>query len=132
MSDVWEKMGGGQADIYYPDLFEGCWQVGSTLVSVDAPKGIEYANDVDQIQQAIDNELNKTLSYEQCFVRNSRNKVVADRSYNTRKITEGGSPVLPPAAPRRSTNTPSDISLSLVSLSLWSLAATRSDSGAPG
>merc|ERR1712087_197819 len=88
VSDVWEKMGGGQADIYYPDLFEGCWQVGSTLVSVDAPKGIEYANDVDQIQQAIDNELNKTLSYEQCFVRNSRNKVVANRSYNTRKITE--------------------------------------------
>ena len=42
VSDVWEKLGGGQADIYYPDFFEGCWQVGSTLVAVETPKGIEY------------------------------------------------------------------------------------------
>ena len=45
VSDVWEKLGGGQADIYYPDFFEGCWQVGSTLVAVETPKGIEYTND---------------------------------------------------------------------------------------
>ncbi|WZN66022.1 hypothetical protein HKI87_14g75850 [Chloropicon roscoffensis] len=88
VSDVWEKLGGGQADIYYPDFFEGCWQVGSTLVAVETPKGIEYTNDADQIQQAIDNELNRTLRYEQCFVRNSRNRVVADRMHNTRMITE--------------------------------------------
>ncbi|QDZ26064.1 hypothetical protein HOP50_20g86150 [Chloropicon primus] len=84
ISDAWEKLGGGQADIFYPDLFEGCWQVASTLVDVQQ-KG-EY--DADQVQQAIENELNKTLRYEQCFVRNGRGLVVADRGLNTKKITE--------------------------------------------
>jgi hypothetical protein len=88
ISNAWEKLGGGQADIYYPDVFEGCWQVGSTLVSVDAPKGIEYTNDAAQIKQAVDNELNRTMRYEQCFVRNGKSRLVADRSLNTRKITE--------------------------------------------
>ena len=45
VSNAWEKLGGGQADIYYPDVFEGCWEVGSTLVGVETPKGIEYTND---------------------------------------------------------------------------------------
>lgn len=88
VSAAWEKLGGGQADIYYPDLFEGCWLVGSTLVSVDTPKGIEYTNDAEQIKQALENELNRTLRYEQCFIRNSKNKLVADRSINTKNITE--------------------------------------------
>ena len=49
VSDVWEKLGGGQADVYYPDFFEGCWQVGSTLVAVETPKGIEYTNDAESM-----------------------------------------------------------------------------------
>ena len=32
--------------------------------------------------------MNKTLRYEQCFVRNGKNRLVADRSVNTKNITE--------------------------------------------
>ena len=81
-----------QKNLIFPNLVTpnspGCWLVGSTLVSVDTPKGIEYTNDAEQITQALENELNRTLRYEQCFIRNSKNKLVADRSINTKNITE--------------------------------------------
>jgi hypothetical protein len=38
-------MGGGPADLFYPEEFIGSWQVVSTLVDVAAPLGEEMLSD---------------------------------------------------------------------------------------
>lgn len=44
---AWEAMGGGPADLVFPEVFAepGVWDVESTLVSVDTPLGLEFVPD---------------------------------------------------------------------------------------
>ncbi len=44
---AWEAMGGGPADLVFPDVFAdpGVWDVESTLVSVETPLGLEFVPD---------------------------------------------------------------------------------------
>ena len=43
---VWEALGGGPADLFFPDDFEGVWEVESLLTSVDTPLGPEFVPDM--------------------------------------------------------------------------------------
>ena len=38
---AWEKIGGGPADLTFPDAFIGAWVVNSKLVKVDLPMGMD-------------------------------------------------------------------------------------------
>lgn len=42
---AWEAMGGGPADLVFPERFAGIWDVESTLVSVETPLGLEFVPD---------------------------------------------------------------------------------------
>jgi len=87
VSDAWEQVGGGVSDVFYPEVFEGCWDVSSKLVSVDAKAGAN-GFDAKQVQQTKEQELGRILGYSQCFIRNERGRVIADRKRNTRELTE--------------------------------------------
>lgn len=113
VSDAWEQVGGGVSDLFYPEVFEGCWDVSSKLVSVDAKAGAN-GFDAKQVQQTKEQEvvltlalivnrfamvtlidsfrftlqLGRILGYSQCFIRNERGRVIADRKRNTRELTE--------------------------------------------
>lgn len=42
---AWEKIGGGPADLYFPEEFLGVWNVESTLTSVKLPLGPDFVPD---------------------------------------------------------------------------------------
>lgn len=42
---AWEKIGGGPADLYFPEEFLGIWNVESTLTSIKLPLGPDYVPD---------------------------------------------------------------------------------------
>ena len=42
---AWEKIGGGPADLYFPDEFLGVWSVESTLTSIKLPLGPDFVPD---------------------------------------------------------------------------------------
>ena len=42
---AWEKIGGGPADLYFPDEFLGIWSVESTLTSIKLPLGPDFVPD---------------------------------------------------------------------------------------
>ena len=42
MDDAWSAMGGGPADLTFPDEFAGRWLAESTLVNVETPLGPEF------------------------------------------------------------------------------------------
>lgn len=43
---LWEGVGGGPADLFFPDAFEGTWDVTSSLVNVETPLGPEFVPDM--------------------------------------------------------------------------------------
>lgn len=43
---AWEKIGGGPADLYFPEEFLGVWNVESTLTSIKLPLGPDYVPDL--------------------------------------------------------------------------------------
>lgn len=73
------------ADLYYPDWFLGRWQVVATLESFEAPQG-QYG-DRDSIERAIQ-EQGRSVHYQVRFYRNEQGKVIADRAFNAKSITE--------------------------------------------
>lgn len=83
---AWEALGGGPADLYYPDEFVGAWQVVSELVDVEAPLGEEMLADPKAYQRAVA-DLNQPIEYEQRFIRGSTGKIIADRAYNVDALT---------------------------------------------
>jgi len=85
---VWEAMGGGPADLVFPDAFVGAWEVVSTLVKVDTPQGEAMVPDMGVVKRAIDSDLNRTARYTVAFTRNSRQQVVLDRRSNTASMLE--------------------------------------------
>ena len=42
MDNVWSAMGGGPADLTFPDAFLGHWLAESTLSNVETPLGLDY------------------------------------------------------------------------------------------
>ena len=83
---AWEAMGGGPADITYPESFLGTWDVESVLVSVDLPQGAEYVPDMTVVQRAQQQDQGKIVKYSALFVRNPRGQVVTDRRFNTASL----------------------------------------------
>lgn len=43
---VWEALGGGPSDLYFPDDFLGEWKVESTLTKVSTPLGEDFIPDL--------------------------------------------------------------------------------------
>lgn len=85
-TDLWEKFGGGPADLYYPEAFMGSWMVTSTLVSVEVPMGDEMLTDARAVKRSRA-KINLPLSYEQRFIREANGKVISDRPYNVDSLT---------------------------------------------
>ena len=42
---AWESIGGGPADLFFPEDFMGTWEVSSTLIKVETPLGPDYIPD---------------------------------------------------------------------------------------
>jgi len=81
--NAWEALGGGPADLYFPDSFLGVWQVSSVLVRVETPLGEDLVPDMRLVNRAKGEDLDKALTYQICFIRNREGRVVYDRSFNT-------------------------------------------------
>jgi hypothetical protein len=73
------------ADLYYPDWFLGRWQVVATLESFEAPQG-QYGDQA-SMERAI-KEQGRPVRYEVRFYKNEQGKVIADRAFNAKSITE--------------------------------------------
>jgi hypothetical protein len=73
------------SDLYYPDWFLGRWQVVATLESFEAPQG-QYG-DRASMERAIKDQ-GRSVRYPVRFYRNEQGKVIADRAFNAKSITE--------------------------------------------
>lgn len=73
------------ADLYYPDWFLGRWQVVATLESFEAPQG-QYTDQA-SIERSI-KEQGRSVRYEVRFYKNEQGKIIADRAFNAKSITE--------------------------------------------
>lgn len=80
---AWQTIGGGPADLTYPQSWLGEWDVISTLVSVETPLGADATPDPAEVQRARATELNQPANYSLRFTLNGRGQVVADRPFNT-------------------------------------------------
>ncbi|KAK9840049.1 hypothetical protein WJX74_002564 [Apatococcus lobatus] len=69
---AWESIGGGPADLFFPEDFMGMWEVSSTLTK--------------SVQRALDQDLNREQHYPAAFRRNKGGKVIIDRAFNTAKL----------------------------------------------
>ena len=87
LSDAWSALGGGDADLVFPELFEGNWIASSTCTAVDAPLGDEFIRDrgAYERQRA---DIGAEFNYPIRFSRNSRGDVVQDRAFNVRAVAE--------------------------------------------
>jgi len=68
-------------DLYYPDWFEGTWQLTSTLTDLTAPLGVEYTNPTSFAKSQ--RERGQPLTYFVRFYRNDQGRMIADRVFNT-------------------------------------------------
>ncbi|KAL4419385.1 hypothetical protein ABPG77_002912 [Micractinium sp. CCAP 211/92] len=92
---AWEGLGGGPADLVFPDSFLGVWDVESVLTSVETPLGPEFVPDMRVVQRAQQEDLNAVVRYQVAFLKNQRGEVVPDRSFNTASLmkTYTGTPL---------------------------------------
>lgn len=58
-------------------------QVQSTLTSVETPFGEKYVPDMRTVNRALQEDYNRTITYQLAFRRNPEGKVILDRQYNT-------------------------------------------------
>lgn len=78
------------SDIYYPDYFQGVWNVVSTTKDVQAPCGILLFGGNNTFSRAQE-EINTCLSYKARFVPSSSSSnlgIIADREYNVVEIAK--------------------------------------------
>ncbi|EFJ51227.1 hypothetical protein VOLCADRAFT_103598 [Volvox carteri f. nagariensis] len=79
----WEALGGGPADLVFPEEFLGAWEVTSVLTRVDTPLGEEAVPNLAAVRRAQREDLDRRTSYQVAFVRNGTGRVVYDRRFNT-------------------------------------------------
>lgn len=46
VDNAWSSLGGGPADLTFPEQFLGTWKVQNTLVKVETPLGPDYVPDM--------------------------------------------------------------------------------------
>jgi len=85
---VWEALGGGPADLYFPEEFLGVWEVSSTLTQLDVPLGEDFVPDMRVVERARREDYGKEEQYKCSFTRNGAGKVVMDRKFNTLELLE--------------------------------------------
>ncbi|WIA14970.1 hypothetical protein OEZ85_001679 [Tetradesmus obliquus] len=83
VDSTWEAIGGGPADLSFPDEWLGVWDVTSTLVSVELPEGEAVVPNIAAVRRAEQQDLAKPMQYQVAFMRNDSGKVVYDRRFNT-------------------------------------------------
>jgi hypothetical protein len=83
---AWEAIGGGAADLTYPDSFLGVWDIESVLVSIDLPLGAEFVPEMQVVQRAQEQDKDRVVRYQVSFIRNPRGQVVTDRRFNTASL----------------------------------------------
>lgn len=81
---AWEAIGGGPADLTFPEAFIGRWVVNSKLVKVDLPMGMDVLPRAlaASVRRAQQDDLGMSLSYGVRFIRNKSGQPIIDRSYN--------------------------------------------------
>ncbi|KXZ49476.1 hypothetical protein GPECTOR_21g702 [Gonium pectorale] len=77
----WEALGGGPADLVFPEEFLGEWEVTSVLVRVEMPLGEGAVPNPASVRRAEREDLDRPTRYRVAFVRNGGGKVVYDRRY---------------------------------------------------
>ena len=90
ISDAWERVVGAEADLRFPDVFEGNWLAVSRTVRVEAPQGMDLIRDKSAFGR-LSAETAKdapAFSYPVRFTRNGRGDVVFDRAFNVRALAE--------------------------------------------
>lgn len=85
---AWEAIGGGPADLIYPESFLGVWNVESILERIDLPLGPEAVKDMSVIQRAAQQDKDRIVRYQASFIRNTRGHVVTDRRFNTASLMQ--------------------------------------------
>lgn len=86
---AWEAMGGGPPDLFFPEEFLGTWEVTSVLLKVETPLGEEAVPNMESVQRAAREDLNRPQRYRVTFMANPRNgKVIFDRRFNTASMLE--------------------------------------------
>jgi hypothetical protein len=88
LDDVWEAIGGGPADLTFPQEFEGVFDVVSVLTSVEFPSGEDAVPDIEVVRRAEKEDLNAALKYRVSWVTNTRGDTVMDRRFNTAALLE--------------------------------------------
>lgn len=90
ISDAWERVVGAEADLRFPDVFEGNWLAVSRTVRVEAPQGMDLIRDKSAFGR-LSAETAKdypAFNYPVRFTRNGRGDVVFDRAFNVRALAE--------------------------------------------
>lgn len=87
VDNFWQGIGGGPPDLFFPDVFEGTWDVVSTLVKMETPLGPEFVPDIKGTNRA-KSELGMPMGYSVRFFRGSSGKVILDRQFNTSSLLE--------------------------------------------
>eukprot|EP00271_Cylindrocystis_brebissonii_P007536 TRINITY_DN21100_c0_g1_i1.p1 TRINITY_DN21100_c0_g1~~TRINITY_DN21100_c0_g1_i1.p1 ORF type:complete len:482 (-),score=57.12 TRINITY_DN21100_c0_g1_i1:335-1780(-) len=85
-TQVLRKLGIGDADLFYPRVFEGTWDCISTLVAVETPQG-EDMSDMRSIQSAR-RDIGRPLAYQARFMPAANGFVIADRLFTTKALVE--------------------------------------------
>jgi hypothetical protein len=65
---AWELVSNTGADLYFPDLFEGKWEVYSTLIDIQTPFGEELLGGYRGVRDRATNELNATVRARRKYV----------------------------------------------------------------
>lgn len=79
---LWESLGGGPPDLFYPEEFLGLWRVTSTLVDLELPLGEDFVKQDAKVIQRARNDIDQPLVYNQRFIRGSSGRVISDRAFN--------------------------------------------------
>ena len=84
--NAWSSIGGGPADLSFPDTFLGVWLTESTLTKVETPLGLEYVPNPQNVQRALREDLKNKIRYEVAYVKNGKGQVVIDRRHNVKSL----------------------------------------------
>mmetsp|Transcript_31669 Transcript_31669/g.69211 ORF Transcript_31669/g.69211 Transcript_31669/m.69211 type:complete len:339 (-) Transcript_31669:417-1433(-) len=80
---AWEVAGQANADLYFPDAFEGTWDVYTSLFDVQVPFGEDLLGDYKGIRDRAQQEVgNRVIKAQRRYVRNRSGRLVNDRRFS--------------------------------------------------